>query len=133
MRRTPQALGKLIAQFGYGITSKPLRLAVHRPEDWAKPVNCFNNVDQKVELDGGTKTCGWMFNERLVEAIPGGNFLIAINHVAWTSPDGRLVDVTPFHTDPSTARLGRSQGRFGSCPMTVLCRPRLPSRRGSIP
>ena len=44
--------------------------------------------------------CGWMFQYREVTALPGPGYLIAVNHAVWRAPDKKLIDVTPFHSDP---------------------------------
>ena len=41
-----------------------------------------------------------MFQHKLVQAIPGPGYLIAIHHAVWRAPDGYLYDVTPLHPDP---------------------------------
>jgi hypothetical protein len=51
-----------------------------------------------------------MFNYRTVEAIPGAGYLIAIHHAVWAAPDGTLIDVTPFHSNPIHRPLAPSRG-----------------------
>jgi hypothetical protein len=82
------------------VSRDPLSGAVHAPEASATQTQCFANVQRKVQQDGGSALCGWMFNYREVAAIPGPGYLIAVNHAVWLAPDKRLVDVTPFHSDP---------------------------------
>ena len=91
---------KHIEAFGATIGHQPLRLAQHCPEGSAQPTSCFDNVRRKVQQAGGKVQFGWMFNYRVVEAIPGPGYLIAIHHAVWAAPDGTLIDVTPFHSNP---------------------------------
>ena len=84
--------------FSATISHQPLGLAIHRPEHWARPTRCFENVLGKVGRDGGATRFGWTFHYRIA---PGtGGYLFVIHHAVWHAPDGRLVDVTPFHDDP---------------------------------
>jgi hypothetical protein len=41
-----------------------------------------------------------MFHLREAAALPGRGYLIAVNHAVWHAPDKKLIDVTPFHSDP---------------------------------
>jgi hypothetical protein len=112
MRLTANQLANLLGQFGRQITRQPLALVTHAPEAWAHPVMCFNNVDRKVDETGGGRQCGWMFNERLVASIENGNYLIAVNHAVWAAPDGKLIDITPFHAETRHHPLGPVSGRI---------------------
>ncbi len=57
-------------------------------EEYAKPGNCFLNVQQKVKNDGGTIVYGW--------SVLNGDFLMeAERHAVWKSPNDELVDITP--------------------------------------
>lgn len=82
------------------ISSWRLCGAVYAPEPTAVQTQCFANAQRKAQQDGGSVLCGWMFNYRDVVSIPGPGYLIAVNHAVWLAPDTRLVDVTPFHSDP---------------------------------
>jgi hypothetical protein len=103
-------LTKHIEAFALGITSQPLRHARHCPEVWGQRTNCFENVRRKVEQDGGGALSGWMFHYRRVLAIPGPGYLIAVNHAVWRASDGQLIDVTPFHADPTHHPVGPARG-----------------------
>jgi hypothetical protein len=80
------------------ISTGPLGLAYHQPESWAEVANCFANSWRKVELSGGRTIYGWTFHSRMKEGV--GDYIFVTHHAVWCRPDGRLVDVTPFHDDP---------------------------------
>jgi hypothetical protein len=90
---------KSINSFARTISSQPMGLAYHRPEKWAHAFHCFANVIKKVQQDGGNARFGWTFSCRIMSDAPDLGYLIATHHAVWHAPDGRLVDVTPFHTD----------------------------------
>ena len=52
---------------------------------------------EKVKQDGGTGRFGWTFHLRIAPSL--GAYLFVTHHAVWHAPDGRLVDVTPFHHD----------------------------------
>lgn len=57
-------------------------------EDYAKPQNCFINVEEKVRRDGGKVHYGW--------AIYKSDILCeAERHAVWEKEDGELIDITP--------------------------------------
>jgi hypothetical protein len=59
-----------------------------KEEKYAKPGNCFLNVQQKVKNDGGSIIYGW--------SVLNGDFLMeAERHAIWKSPNDELVDITP--------------------------------------
>lgn len=70
------------------------------PDASASPTQCFSNAQRKAQQAGGGVLYGWMFNYREVEALPGPGYLIGVNHAVWHAPDNKLIDVTPFHSDP---------------------------------
>ena len=57
-------------------------------ESYAKPLNCFPNVDEKVKRDGGKAHYGWAIHQTdlLCEAE---------RHAVWESPNEDLIDITP--------------------------------------
>lgn len=81
------------------ISSDPLGLVHHQPEAWARPRCCFDNVWKKVKLSGGRTRYGWTFHARIKEGT--GEYIFITHHAVWNSRDGRLIDVTPFHEDPT--------------------------------
>jgi hypothetical protein len=85
-----------IKKFAATISSQPLGLAYHQPEGWATPARCFENVFEKVRRSGGAPRFGWTFLYRIS---PVGGYLVATHHAVWHEPNGRLIDVTPFHED----------------------------------
>jgi hypothetical protein len=89
-----------IKRFARTISGQPLGLAKYAPEPWADIRLCFENARRKADHDGGQTRFGWMFQHKLVEAIPGPGYLIAIHHAVWRAPSGYLFDVTPLHPDP---------------------------------
>ena len=72
----------------------------HRPEEWGLPTQCYENVRRKIEKDHGRDRYGWMFQYRQIADISGPGYIMAVHHAVWNSPEGHLIDVTPFHTDP---------------------------------
>lgn len=90
---------KSIYVFARTISSQPMGLAYHRPEKWADAFHCFANVIKKVQQDGGNASFGWTFSCRIMSDAHELGYLIATHHAVWHAPDGRLVDVTPFHID----------------------------------
>jgi hypothetical protein len=89
-----------IRAFAPRISNGTLSGAVSAPEASASPTECFANVERKVQQASGSALYGWMFHYREVAATPGPGYLIAVNHAVWCAPDKKLVDVTPFHSDP---------------------------------
>lgn len=87
-----RAIERIAATIGGG----PLGLALHRPEQQARSNRSFRNVADKVLYDGGAPVHGWTFAYRHGGDIPGEGYLLAEHHAVWHSPDGRLVDVTPY-------------------------------------
>ena len=79
------------------VSKQPIGLALHRPESWAQATNCFRNVERKIAESGGRAQFGWTFHHRLAEKIEGlPLYLYVTHHAVWVSPDGKLVDVTPY-------------------------------------
>ena len=89
-----------IDRFAKTFSRQPLSLAKYAPEPWADIRLCFENARRKADQSGGRTQFGWMFQHKLVQAIPGHGYLIAIHHAVWHAPDGYLFDVTPRHPDP---------------------------------
>lgn len=86
-----------INRFARSISDGPLGLVHHRPQKWAEPHLCYNNVSEMVEREGGRGQSGWLF---YIRTRPGvGNYVFAQPHAVWYKRDGSLVDVTP-HRDP---------------------------------
>lgn len=64
-------------------------------EPYAKPAECFPNVDEKVKRDGGSIVYGW--------SILLGQFLVeAERHAVWKSPQEELIDITPSISEMTT-------------------------------
>lgn len=70
-----------------GSDSEPVIVPV-KVEAYATAANCFLNVIEKVNRDGGSIIYGWsvLLAQFLVEAE---------RHAVWKSPQGQLIDVTP--------------------------------------
>lgn len=96
----PQASTPHVLEFCQRIgPAIPVRLTI-QPEAGCLPGDCFPNVRQKVEREGGSIRYGWAIWEwpRV--------FIEAEHHAVYESPDGVLVDVTPaMQEDPQMARL----------------------------
>ena len=73
-----------------------LLLASHRPEPWAQPARCFDNVARKIAQDGGSGFFGWTFHHQLVERVPRPGYVFITHHAVWQRPDDHLVNVTPY-------------------------------------
>ncbi|TVT36745.1 hypothetical protein FNT36_24850 [Hymenobacter setariae] len=81
-------LEKLLTKVGSEF--EPESVPVH-PEDYARPLNCYPNVDEKVRRDGGRPHYGWSIHKT--------NLLYeAERHAVWENEDGELVDVTPYES-----------------------------------
>jgi hypothetical protein len=58
------------------------------PESYAKPENCFGNVDEKVKRDGGKVHYGWaIFQSSII--------CEAERHAVWENENEELIDITP--------------------------------------
>jgi hypothetical protein len=109
----------VIERFARTISGQPLGLAKYAPEPWADIRLCFENARRKAEQDGGQARFGWMFQHKLVEAIPGLGYLIAIHHAVWRAPSGYLFDVTPLHP---TRKIIRSPQAEIRCSWSMILR-----------
>src|SRR4029077_3739009 len=58
-----------------------LEFVEHRPEPWAVPMSCFQNVRHKVSRDGGTGLSGWHFLMR--HSREHRDYLVATHHSIW--------------------------------------------------
>ena len=114
-----------IQRFATEIGGEQLGLVHHRPEPWAQPSRCMENVLDKIERDDGGGVFGWTFHLRFAEGL--GHYLLATHHAVWHSPDGSLIDVTPFHADrrhhPITER---------SSVLFLIHRSATPVQRGQV-
>lgn len=94
-----------LAAIGKEVSQQPIALVIHRPEQWAKPTDCFRNVARKIAEDGGGAQCGYTIHHRFAQKIEGLPLYVYLTHHAvWVSPEGELVDVTPY-PDPGHAPL----------------------------
>ncbi|GAA4388593.1 hypothetical protein [Hymenobacter koreensis] len=59
-----------------------------RPEPYAKMLNCFHNVEEKVKRDGGRIHYGWAIHKTTI-------LCEAERHAVWEDEEEELVDVTP--------------------------------------
>lgn len=87
---TPAKITQVIIDFCASIASdsSPEYIDVC-PEPWALLNECFNNVPQMVKQYGGSMLSGWAIWQR-------GNMLLdAEAHSIWSTPDGKLIDITP--------------------------------------
>lgn len=93
MSGTPKRISKQIKDFCKSITTEfePLYVKII-PEPYAEQLKCFNNVESKIQKDGGSIQYGraiWEWKNVLLQA----EF-----HVVWKSSDGELIDITPQDT-----------------------------------
>jgi hypothetical protein len=84
---------KIAPTFG---EKRQLFSAQYKPEAESKALQCFNNAFNKFDKDGGGVLFGWTF---IYKISPLGRYLIATNHAVWKSPEGYLIDVTPYEND----------------------------------
>ncbi len=91
-----EMLKEAIARIAPAISAGPLGLALHRPEPQARSGRSFENIAEKVLYDGGAPVYGWTLAYRVADGLPEPGYLLAAHHAVWHSPDGRLVDVTPY-------------------------------------
>ena len=115
------------------ISKQPFGLARYLPEVWGQPTRCFENVWRKVQQDGGWVRFGWIFHHRVVANIPGPGYLIAVHHAVWHAPEGHLIDVTPFYSEPKHHPIspGRDVLFLGDDSATPVTRERLVAPRSS--
>jgi hypothetical protein len=108
---TPAAISDAIIAFAAELSPKhqPQYVEVRR-EPYAKPLNCFGAVGEKVRRDGGDQVNGWIIWEH-----PRA-FLNAEFHAVWRSPNNDLICVAHhldgekrilFVPEPERAFLGR--------------------------
>lgn len=73
------------------VRAKPVS---HRPEAWAEVRRCWENVDRKIRLSGGSAVAGYMLG---VPITPGlkNRAIRLVAHCVWRSLAGELIDVTP--------------------------------------
>lgn len=91
---------KAIEKFAGALSTQQLGLVNHYPEKWAQPTRCFENALRKVKISGGRTQCGWIFDWRLTPHIPNvPGYLMATHHAVWCSPNGNLIDITPFRPE----------------------------------
>ena len=97
-RPTFEATKDIIDSVARSISSGPIGLAKHKPEPWAEPLQCFENVGRMVEQKGGRVLHGWTFHVRFAENLPGlPPYLYVTHHAVWHAPPkGELIDVTPY-------------------------------------
>lgn len=73
------------------LKSKPL-LIPYATEDFAKVNYCYQNVEEKIQLDGGHMVLGWQ--------VWNHSFMIeAESHAIWKSKKGQLFDISPKSID----------------------------------
>lgn len=86
---TPAAVSEAITAFAAELSPKhPSRYVEVRREPYARPLNCFGAVAEKVRRDGGEQVNGWIIWEH-----PRA-YLSAEFHAVWQSPSDDLVCVS---------------------------------------
>jgi hypothetical protein len=98
--RTPSAKDVHILDFCRMVApaSKPVLVPIN-PEPLSIPLECFHNVRQKVEAEGGRLVTGWAIWEwpRV--------YIEAEHHAVYEAPNGHLIDVTPSPIPGFTSRV----------------------------
>lgn len=61
-------------------------------EEYSERLNCFKNVDRKVELDGGKVHYGWVIYHTNILSE-------AERHAVWENENEELIDITPREID----------------------------------
>ncbi|RXG31425.1 hypothetical protein [Leeuwenhoekiella palythoae] len=61
-------------------------------EKYSEPLNCFGNVDKKIELDGGKVHYGWVIYQTDI-------LCEAERHAVWENENEELIDITPREID----------------------------------
>ncbi|MEN2402318.1 SEC-C domain-containing protein [Flavobacterium sp. MC2016-06] len=69
------------------VNSQPVTVPVI-PETYSKELQCYYNVEQKIEKDGGKIHYGWNIHQ-LATLIEGEH------HAVWENDKGELIDITP--------------------------------------
>lgn len=94
---TEDELFKEIENFAQTIRKQELGLVYYRPDKDSRPTNCLENVRRFVDKNGGSIKYGWTFNHRV--SLQYGDYIFATHHAVWYAPDGKLIDITPFHEE----------------------------------
>lgn len=88
--RIPQQISDDILSFCSQINgSNPLIVPIKPEQDYQENF-CCENVDKHIKKHGGKMICGWYFQITL------GVCISAIAHSIYQSPNGEMLDVTPF-------------------------------------
>lgn len=87
---TPEQIDSVVRDFANELVpgAEPRVVPVILAAD-AVRLDCFDNVEHKIQRDGGRKLCGWtvwQHEDYMIE----GEF-----HTVWVSPEREWVDVTP--------------------------------------
>jgi len=84
-----------IELFARTINNQATKLVKHRPESWAKPFHCFENVMGTITRSGGTGCFGWTFHYRIAEGI--GGYSVEAYHSQVGTDDGEPEDKADGH------------------------------------
>jgi hypothetical protein len=95
---TEEELNFAIEEFATKIRNQQLGLVYYKPDSDSLPTMCIENVKHYVKKNGGTEKYGWTFHHRYSSEF--GDYLFATHHSVWYAPNGNLIDITPFHSDP---------------------------------
>lgn len=82
-------LEKLLNKLGAEFEPELVRIV---PEDYSRPLFCFQNVEEKIKRLGGRAHYGWAIYEHQY-------FVEAERHAVWESPTDDLMDITPRNED----------------------------------
>ena len=92
---TPKTIDTVVTSFCSSIsTDHPFYVDI-KIEEYSRPLFCFENVDEKLNRDDGTKVLGWQI------WLWPDIFIEAEFHAVWKSDAGNYIDITPKHSGES--------------------------------
>ena len=68
----------------------------HHPEVWAEVRRCWDNLDRKIRLSGGSVVAGYLLIAPVTLEL-ADKAIKLVAHCVWRSPAGELIDVTPHN------------------------------------
>jgi hypothetical protein len=90
----------------FGAIALEITPVTNDPQAWAACNKCYDNVALMVEDNGGSAVYGWSFvkvsdsdKSFRVDAA-----MYATHHAVWRSPDGELIDITPYRNPSGEAK-----------------------------
>lgn len=92
IQTTPTQITPEIKSFAAELGCTDIEFVEVHPDQDAKAMRCFLNIQAKIGRDGGSLVHGWAFWEH------PKLFVDAEFHGCWRDPSGKLIDLTP-HSD----------------------------------